>query len=43
MISARGASGMAAEALRQSQEVRALGLDADARNLPLVHLFYDRV
>ena len=36
-----GARGMAAEALRQSQEVRALGLHADARNLPPVHLIHD--
>ena len=43
MLRAGSASRVAAEALRQTEEVRALGLHPDARNLPLVHLVDDRL
>ena len=43
MLGARGAGGVTAEALRQSQEVRAPRLHADSRNVPLVHPLHDRL
>src|SRR4051794_24435395 len=41
VIGARGANSVTAEAVRQPNEVGASGLDADARNLPAVHLLHD--
>ncbi len=41
MLGARGAHGEAADALRKADEIRALRLDAAARNIALVHLVDD--
>src|SRR5579862_8331083 len=41
MIRILGPSRMAAETLRHADEIRALGLDADPRNVPPIHLIDD--